>query len=63
MMKFKPALLADILAVACGSGMAQTAQAEQVHSLALLSDVPYGGADGLYELVDWMDKTVRQPRG
>ena len=63
MMKFKSALLAGILVLACGSGMAQTAQAGQVHSLALLSDVPYSGADGLYELVDWADKTVRQPRG
>lgn len=63
MMKFKHTLLADILAVACGSGMAQTAQAGQVHSLALLSDVPHSGDYDLDELFDWIDKTVRQPRG
>lgn len=63
MMKFKPALLAGILAVACGSGMTQTVQSGQVHSLDLPWDVLYSGADGLYELVDWTDKTVRQPRG
>lgn len=33
MMKFKPTLLVGILALACGSGMAQTEQAGQVHSL------------------------------
>lgn len=63
MMKFKHTLLADILAVACGSGMAQTAQVGQVHSLDLPWDVLHSGDDGLYELVDWTDKTVRQPRG
>ena len=63
MMKFKPALLAGILALAFGSGMAQTAQAGQVHSLDLPWDVLHSGDDGLYELVDWTDKTVRQPRG
>ena len=62
MMKFKPALLAGILAVACGSGMAQTEQAGQVHSLDLPWDVRHSGDDGLYERVDWMDTTVRQPR-
>ena len=63
MMKFKPALLAGILAVACGSGMAQTVQAGQVHSLDLPWDVRHSGDDGLYGLVDWTDITVRQPRG
>ena len=63
MMKFKHTLLADILAVACGSGMAQTEQVGQVHSLNLPWDVRHSGDDGLYELVGWMDKTVRRPRG
>ena len=63
MMKFKHTLLADILAVACGSGMAQTQNSGKRVDFALPWDVPHSGDYDLDELFDWIDKTVRQPRG